>query len=247
MPFRNTVARWTTFLVVLAAPCGRTQTTGFQYSVAQTYALRQEDKGARTSLVLLMDIRLSKSLQKDLWGKGDWAFVFPPDSNAYREFSNHPPMKSKLQIINSAGGIVAERDLETPLARLQAWKPTTETSQLFLLTQDYSAGFGSYSGLVTSLIMIADGAFREVQALDTESRRQDPIRLMKSLKSDWRIIERVGRPEILSVSCHPNEQRKFVIDYARYSFDGSQWVIHKRETEGIWESDDPFPESSAFR
>ena len=246
MSFHKVVARWTVLPVVLAVPCGRAQTTGFQYAIAQTFALRQEGKGAGANLQLLMDARLSKSLQKDLWGKGDWSFVFPPDSDAYREFSQHPPVKSKLQIVNSAGRMVAERELETPLAKLQAWGPTTESGQLFLLTQDYSTGAGSYNGPGTSLIMIADAAFYEVKALDMESRRQRPIRLVKSLKSDWRIVEREGRPEILSVSCHPSAKGKFVIDYSRYSFDGTQWVEYKREVDGFWESDQPFPESPVF-
>ena len=94
--------------------------------------------------------------------------------------------------------------------------------------------------------MIADAAFYEVKALDMESRRQRPIRLVKSLKSDWRIVEREGRPEILSVSCHPSAKGKFVIDYSRYSFDGTQWVEYKREVDGFWESDQPFPESPVF-
>jgi len=245
MSFRKVVAGWTVLPVVLAVPCGRAQTTGFQYAIAQAFKLRQEVKGAGASLQLLMDARLSESLQKDLWGKGDWSFVFPADSDPYREFSHHPPVKSKLEIVNSAGRIVAERELETPLAKLEAWNPT-ESGQLFLLTQDYSAGFGSYNGLATSLIMIADAAFHEVKALDMESRRQNPMRLVKSLKSDWRIVEREGRPEILSVSCHPSLNGKFVIDYSRYSFDGNQWAEHKRQVDGFWESDEPFPESRAF-
>lgn len=118
---------------------------------------------------------------------------------------------------------------------------------MFLLTQDYSMGAGSYSGLVTTLLTASDASFHELRALDTGSHHAEPIRLMKSLKSDWRVVQHESRPEIFSVSCHPSRNGKFVVDYARYSFQGGQWLEYKHEAAGFWESDEQFPDASAFR
>ena len=229
-----------------AASSGKAQTSG-QYAIAQSFVLHHEENGIVGTLQLSVDKRLSESVQEKLWGNGDWSFVFPPDSSVYKDFSTHPPVKAKLCIRDSAGKIVAERNLETPLAKLEVWNPTTEANQLFLLTQDYSTGEGSYNGLVTTLLKVSDAASHEAKALDTESHQEGPIRLLKSLKSDWRIAQRESKPEILSVSCHPRNDGKFVTDYARYSFDGSRWFEYKREQQGLWESDQPFPERSLFR
>jgi hypothetical protein len=186
-------------------------------------------------------------VRKQLWGKGDWSIVFPPDSSVYKDFSNRPPIRSKLSILDNAGKVIAERVLETPLAKLEALNAAARSGRMFLLTQDYSMGAGSYNGLVTTLLTVSDAGFHEPRALDTGSHHEEPIRLLKSLKSDWRVVQHESGPEIFSVSCHPSRNGKFVVDYARYSFDGSQWLEYKHEAAGFWESDQQFPDASAFR
>jgi hypothetical protein len=193
-----------------------------------------------------MDDRLAASVQDQLWGKGDWSFVFPPSSKLYNEFSAVPPRRSMLRIVDSNGRIVAGRDLETPVAKLKAWNPTAIIHELFLLSQDYSAGVGSYNGLVTTLVKVSDSGFRDIEALNTASRQKETIRLVKSLKSDWQIRDRENGGEILSVSCKARNNDSFIIEYIRYSLDKGQWLEYKREVAGIWESDEPFPDRSAF-
>jgi hypothetical protein len=233
-------------VVLLAAGAGSPQTASPEYATIQAFALQQKENGIAGTLELFLDRRLSRSVQDQLWGKGNWSFVFPPDSNLYRQFSNRPPVNARLRIADRAGKVVASRDLQTTLAKLQEWNPSTDSNQVFLLTQDHSAGFGSYSGLGTTLFMVSGSAFREVKAFNTESGQEVEIRLAKSLKSDWRIMRRGDKAEILSISCHPKSHSQFVIDYARYSFDGEKCLVYKREAEGVWESDDPFPKRSVF-
>lgn len=57
---------------------------------------------------------------------------------------------------------------------------------------------------------------------------------------------RGARGEILSVSSHPNEAGRFVIEYIRYALQGTRWREYKREVDGLWESDGPFPKRSLF-
>jgi len=243
--YRKAALIWilTTWLFTIAAYKIAAQESA--YSVVQTLALHQKPNGTEGKLQLLMDKRLTESVREKLWEKGDWSFVFPPESSTYKEFSSRPPVKSRLVIRNDKGKVIAERGLETPMAKLEPWNPSSDSNQFFLLTEDYSSGAGSYNGPGTSLLQISDAAFHDVKA-DTASGQEQPIRLVKSLKSDWQIVSRDNAGEILSVSCRPKSDGNFVIGYTRYSFDGNQWRKYKREVDGFWESDDPFPDRSAF-
>jgi hypothetical protein len=228
-------------LSAIAASSGDAQKPG--YAAVEKLALHRAANGVDGTLELLLDMRLTESVRKELWGKGDWSFVFPHDSQLYKEFSALAPAKSKLTIRNKEGRLVADRELDTPLAKLETWNASSEANQLFLLTEDRTPGMGSYNGPGATLLQVSDAAIHDVKALNTESHQEEPIRLVKSLKSDW---HRKSATEILSVSCRPKDDRNFVIDYVRYSFDGTRWLEYKRETDGFWESDEAFPEGSSF-
>ena len=217
------------------------------FAVAQAYALHKQTNGVEGTLQLLIDTRLNGRVQDDLWGKGDWSLVFLPGSKLHDELATVPPYKAKLKIVESDGKTITERELGTPLARMKAWNPESPTHDLFLLSEDYSAGFGSYSGPVTTLLRVSDASFHDVEALNTQSQQDETIRLMKSLKSDWQSRDVAGNQiEILSVSCKSLSDGNFVIDYVRYSLDKGQWLEYRREVPGFWESDEPFPDRSAF-
>jgi hypothetical protein len=237
---------WMCLWALFTAPFCSAQTTRPQYAVVQAVALHRTVNGIEGTLQLLMDTRLAESVREKLWGQGDWSFVLPSDSTLYKEFSTLPPGNSELRIIDSSGKVIAKRDLATPLAKLQAWNPASSANLFFLLTEDYSTGAGSYNGPGTIPIRVSDGAFHDVKALSANSHREESFRLMKSLKSDWRISSSENGGEILSVSCHPNKAGHFVVDYIRYSLQGTQWREYKREARGFWESGDPFPKRSAF-
>jgi hypothetical protein len=238
------------YLCLLATLCAARPAAGLamegQYVVAQEFSLHQKENGIEGTLCLSMDKRLTPKVQEELWGHGEWSFVFTPESSLYRDFSSLPPAKARLSIADLTGKIVAQRDLDRALARLEPLNPAGRSNRLFLVAQDYSGGLGSYSGPVTTLLMVSDSVFHDVKALNAESHQWEQIRLMKSLKSDWRIAKSGAEPEILSVSCHPKGVSHFAVDYTTYTFDGSTWVERKRETDGFWESDDPFPKRSAF-
>jgi hypothetical protein len=243
---KKVVARMFLLITIAAFP-GRAQGRNGKYSATQVFTLRREANGVNGTIELLMDKRLTKPVREDLWGNGDWSYVFPASSALYKELAALPPAKAELRIIGTDGRLIAERKLDTPLAKLQPWSPGVAGSHLFLLTQDYSVGVGSYDGPVTVLLRVSDGTLEYVKVLNPESGREEPIRLMKSLKSDWRISSRKARGgEILSRSCHPREDGQFVIDYVRYYSTGTRWREYKREKKGFWESDDPFPPRSAF-
>jgi hypothetical protein len=227
--------------VVLSTAVATTDDSQGAYVVAAKFALHRPINGVDGTLQLLLDKRLTEPVQNELWGKGEWSFVFPAGSPLNKEFSLVPPRASKLTARDNEGRLIVERNLGAPLAKLQPWN--SASGKVFLLTIDHSAGVGSYSGPGTTLIQASDGSLREVTALNMESHQEEPIRLVKSLKSDWRSE---GETEILSVSCRSTDLGTFVVDYIRYSVEGSHWVEHRKESTGFWESDQPFPERSAF-
>ncbi|MGH9584626.1 MAG: hypothetical protein ACRD4O_17025 [Bryobacteraceae bacterium] len=240
-----------TTLLLLALAVANANSQAFSqkqqmYAVTQTFVLNRKPNGVVGRLQLLMDKRLTASVRKELCGKGGWFLSLSSNSLLYRELLALPPRKSKLEITCVNGKLIAELNLERPLARLQAWSAGSSTNEFFLLTEDYSAAFGSYNGPETTLLKIVNANFHELMALNVKSHKEEPFRLMKSLKSTWRITRRSPKGEILSVSCYPKADGKFVIDYVRYSFNGTKWLAYKRQVNGYWESDETFPKRSPF-
>jgi len=195
-------------------------------------------------VLLLLDRRLSPKLQAEIWNNGDWSYVLPPNSSEYKAFSSAPPADARLELRREDGTVVEERDLSHPLARIEPWNSKAPGS-VFLVTVDLSAGAGSYSGPETEIVEVSGERFRDAEAADT-SGKIAPIHLVKSLKSDWRILSRGTTAQILSVACHPGAHGKFVMDYARYSLAAGKWTRRVRQTPGMWESDQAFPPTSAF-
>ncbi len=239
--FRYVLVSW----ILTAFSCGVVAQKPQTYAIVQTFPLSQVSNGIDGRIELLMDARLSPSVREQLWGKGDWSLVLPQDSNLFKDFSALPPLNAKLRIRDDTGKLVAERSLERPLANLEEWRPASEKGG-YLLSIDFSAGFGSYNGLGTTLLQVCNRTFHDVEALNAVTHKREPIRLAKSLKSDWRIEPRSEGTDILSLSSHPGNNGNFVSDYVRYSFDGKQWLEHKKQKDGLWESDQPFPPRSAF-
>jgi hypothetical protein len=235
-------------LVALALPVESSRNAdATAYVVVQAFPLQPAVNGVEGTVQLLLDARLTKPLRDSLWGRGEWSLVLAPESKPYKDFSNLPPAKPRLRIINKDGKVIVERSLRAELAKLEPWDSSSGAGQVFLLTEDYSAGFGSYNGLETRVFNISDGSFQDVTALDVESHQEKPITLLKSLKSDWRVtLHTNNEGEILSVSCRPKNGENFTISYVRYRFQGTHWLEYRREADGFWESDQPFPESSAF-
>lgn len=235
------------FVLLVASPslvAARSATPRTGYLVAERFALQKSLNGVDGTLELLRDDRLTAVAVREMWGVASWDLAFSPSDHLYKEFSEAPPLKAKLVIRNVKGELLEGRLLDEPLARLKMWNPPPGDTQFFLLTQDYSIGFGSYNGPITGVLQVSNGAFHDVKALNVKSHRENPIHVMKSLKFDWRITRRGD--EILSISCHMESDDHFVIDYTRYALKGSEWFEYTRQERGTWESGERFPPRSKF-
>jgi hypothetical protein len=217
------------------------------YTVATTVTVGKSKHGSGGSFQLWLDSRLTDSLLAAMWGIGEWSFVLPEESELYSQFESLPPGNARLTFTGSDGKVINSRDLETPLARIELRNSSSDTAHLFLLTQDYSTGVGSYRGLVTTLVRVSDSSIEDVKALDTVSRKEEPIWLTKSGKADWR---QLSDSEFLSVSCYPKSPEDkdvtFVVEYTRYTFNETRWLKITNIRDGYWESGDVFPDRSVF-
>ena len=195
-------------------------------------------------LQLCIDSRFDESVQKLLWGKGDWSVILPKRSAEYRAFATKPPRPVELVVIDDHKRVVSRITLVSALARVE---PLDKSNLMFLVTEDRTTVNGSYAGLRTSIWeATAKGVFI-AGAMDSSGKR-NPIYLTRTLKSDWQIEGgNDGTPEILAVSSQPNANDDFMIRYDRYVAHNGSWSKSSREEPGIWESDEPFPDSSHFR
>ncbi len=218
-----------------------------KYTIYQQFSLHKQSNGIEGTLALLSDKRFTDLAREKIWRNGGWDIALSEHSNLYKQFLFSPPLPSKLIIITSREKVVAKLYLEKPLAQLETLYPALKDKNFYLLTQDYSAGLGSYNGLITSILQVSNGKMSEVSAFDMKNHRKKKISLMQSLKYDWKIFRHGDKIEIFSVSCnldYPGEQ--FVIDYEHYVFNGDHWLYYAREKEGFWENDHPFPSLSQF-
>jgi hypothetical protein len=245
--------RWVTSLLIamlLAVPSVASNESAGEFVLSQKVTLNKDLNGVDGWLQVMIDARLSEKVRKEMWGVGGWAFVMPEDDPQYKMFSATPPQNAELQIVDSQGHVLASEILERPLAeikqaRLQVDRPT------FLVTVDYSIGMGSYAGLTTLVLDVANAKLRWLEAVNGRTGKSSPIRLPKTLKSDWMLKSRGAQKDILQVLCRPDDfggSGAFSVAYIRYHFDeGAGWKMRERVKKGIWESDEPFPEAPQFR
>jgi hypothetical protein len=243
--------RWltTALLVILLASRAVAGGSADAVVVSERQPLSKELDGVDGWLQIMIDARLSEKLRKEMWGVGGWAFVMPEDDPLYKVFSATPPRNAELQIVDLKGQIVAGEMLERPLATVErttlyADRPT------FLVTVDYSIGMGSYAGLTTLLLDVVDAKPLWLEAINRDTGKSGPIRLSKTLKSDWRLSPRGPQKDLLQVLCRPDDfggSGAFSLAYIRYHFDGgAAWQMRERVKKGFWESDEPFPEATQF-
>lgn len=220
-----------------------------EYVISQRLRLTTTANGLNGWLEVVIDSRLTPELQEQMWGNGDWSFVFPEGDPLYAVFEKKPPRNAQLRISADDGTVVQNLALDQPLARIKEVQLINGKTS-FLVGVDYSVGFGSYAGVTTQILDVRDRQLQWAVATDINTNDAQPIRLPKTLKSQWKLIPFRKNKDILWVYCRPAKVevsgREFVIGYVRYRFDGQRWIRHEKLRNGIWESDQRFPNISSF-
>jgi hypothetical protein len=198
--------------------------------------------GANLSVVIERDRRLEG--KKDLAG--------PEVNEGGIDTGDRQPeyFNAKLVLRDASGKELDSKLLDEPLAtidvsELEGGKP------VFLLTIDYSIGWGSYNGPVASLLTVTGGKLSFIEFKDAKSGTREPFRMMDSLKNASKILD---SKNILKVSCHPDfdnpkntaDNLEFSIDYAHYSWENGIWVCRSKTVSGFWENEGDFPDRNLF-
>ena len=221
-----------------------------QYKTTARLPLSRASSGIDGYLELLQDVRLTPKLTGFLWGTGD---INIDDDSKLAAFKSKPPHNGAIQLVDRTGKVLEVKNLERPLARFRSAQLYGDAKLTYLLTVDYSAGFGSYSGPITSLVEVKNGHLRWLQSTEPGTGKTGEISLMESLKTTWRLVAapRGKGKQILLAQCRPDlssvkDDPDFTTQYTRFNFDGSKWLAKARTVKGFSEFDQGFPERKNF-
>lgn len=227
-------------------------------SAAPIYKIVQDVPITSGRLQILEDVRLSRSLEKQLWGGCvDPAYVLGDDDPAAKPFIDKPLVPAKLRQLDANGTTVLEVVLEqqAPIARIEKQTLGIPSDPIVMVRTDDDACMGSYSGQDVAFYDFVNGHLTLAAAADAKGQKHD-VRVMESLKSGWRFVDnKPGSIVIEKVLCRPDfdaEKRDpshavhFQIRYITFRYDGQRWHFAERTGAGIWESDDAFPAHALF-
>jgi hypothetical protein len=225
------------------------------YHVRQVVKLRADaDSGFVGQLILLEDSRLTRPIRNQLKKYKDCGVIVANESTVENQdaislcesVEQEPLRGAMIQVVDSAGRIVDSHSFERELGSVEAVHLYGNATQTYLVTIDFSIGFGSYNGPITSFIEISrDGHILWL-----------PISGMRSLKTDWRIISVKGSTtkEVLHVACRPDfrgggettDDQPFLVTYTTSYFSDGVWKEKERAVSGFWESEGAFPNRKLF-
>jgi hypothetical protein len=244
----NSQCRLALFAVLLGTTATFAQDHGLK--VKTTIRLTAASDGMDGKLELLEDARLTPKLEDTLWQSGGPDMALDPSDPLLKQLTAPPLQHALLRLTDGQQKVVGELALERELARTQI-ATLRAGYRTILVTTDLSAGFGSYSGPFTELLDLSHKKLDIATAVDTQSRKAEPIHLASTLKTAWRLSPVSGGPasqkDILELACRPNaDASKFFITYTRYHWTGAAWVHRARKSPGMWEADEPFPQANRF-
>lgn len=243
------------FFLLFASPfaCGFGQTqdqAAALYETAFRLPLSHRSNGIDGYLELRQDVRLTPKLSGIMWGTGD---VNINDDPELATFKGEAPRNAVIQVVDQAGKVLELKKLERPLAKVRTVQLYGDSRLTYLLTVDYSAGFGSYSGPITTLVEVKSGQLWWVESTEARTGRTGEISLMESLKTTWKFVDAPGGKgkQILLAQCRPDwssvkDDQNFTTTYVRFYFDGIKWLAKERTVKGISEFDQGFPSRKYF-
>ena len=220
----------------LSEPVGSISSSTNLFRSAGQIRLSALHNGVDGKLILLIDNRL-------------------PDGIAAWEYLDSVGNDSALQnavliILSQKGDTIFTEKLEKPAAWLQLTDTIEDSPTWVAIAVDYSIGMGSYNGPVTSFLRVKDAKIEWLQATDAATNELEKISLMRSLKTEWRLIQ-THPPQILKVACRPDFEKgndMFKLIYTRYSLKKARWYKYERVENGYldFENESDFPPASKF-
>lgn len=205
------------------------------FVIHRKLGLTKEADGFAGSLEVLRDKRLTDADLKDIQ-------EHDPDSDPTDgpRFKAVPMKAAVVRLKSETGQLIQSLALEKPVADLEAKNIGMKNKRIFLVTQDFGMGMGSYNGPITRILEVTPKSAAWVEALDRRSGKKSRISLMRSLKSGWNFTpaKKEGVEEILEARCYPNETLEgFTTSFSRYHYGRQGWTRLTSTEPRLWESE----------
>jgi hypothetical protein len=204
------------------------------YRIFQALDLNSYSNGIDGSALILVDGRLDGLrgvIKKDPYS-GIETLDVQPDPSAWF-LPQQDVNEALLLIVDQRLRILYAERLGRESARLdRVFLYPDRSKSTFVLTRDYSIGWGSYNGPISYFLEVSGTGIRYIL----------PHGLMASLKTAWAIVPTNSAAEILSKKCRPDLDKsdsrlmEFKIIYERFTFQDGSWHATLREQSGCWES-----------
>lgn len=238
------------------------------YAVYRNYPLNKQVHGIDGFFQLLQDVRLTEAHRSAMWGKGlggdacSSQSMISENNELLNPFKTAPLMGTGIRIIDKEERITESKHYRcVSLANMEEVKLYDSERPTYLLIMDESQGLGSYNGLVTYFVEVVGGRLKWLEFINKRTGKKEQMALLSSLKTAWKIVPSKNRrgKDILRAACRPNWDKPtkssvmtidddFEIFYARFHFNGRDWVRLERKKWGFWEfeSESDFPDRSLF-
>lgn len=232
------------------------------YAIRDSTHLVASANGVDGQLQLLEDERLTPAIRSAVLGGGLWMGLcdYDPQDEALRSFcrslSVTPLREAALRVVDNHGNVLDEFRANRWVGQIAVRSLVRNAPVTYLITIDRSAGWGSYSGPVTSFVDVRDGSLQWLTAQRVDAPGSQQIRVMRSLKTAWQMVPaRSGAgTDILEFACRPDfaaatpgeTELPFLVRFRRYYYRDGQWWLAERTEPGFWEDDWVFPDPSQF-
>jgi len=218
-----------------------------QLVMRQSVGLTKADDGLDGAFVVYEDERISDSLRANMWGHSDYDMAMKEGDPRQKDFSSEPLLRAEVRLQDFRGSSISTYKFERPLAHIDGTILRETDRRFWMVTVDFSTGFGSYGGPVTYLFDISKKELIPESTLDTSANKRSVLSLLRSLKSDWKVRTNGAKQDILVVNCAPNsDASEFIVIYTRFHFMKDHWETRLRRAKGFWENDQPFPPDKEF-
>ena len=180
-------------------------------------------------------------LMEDLRLKG--RHLRNPELDEMEADGKHPQTfgEAKLRYVGADGSLWAEECLIKPLATLSE-TPLEGQGRVFEVEVDYDAGFGQFSGPVSSFVRAEEGHWEWLKDPRHDEGKEGSgprLSLMLNLSTTWRIQD---ANNILQASRRPHlNPDDSVVDFTRFHWDGKAWQALTRSKPGYREFEEDPP------
>jgi|GEM_PF-5085779 len=202
--------------------------------VYQTFSLDEHTFGVAGEIRVLKDSRL---LRSDIQLFKDSPMDIGTAFTGIKKFEKNPPRSAQLLFLNQAKKVIQKITMEKAYASIKQVSLGSRKN-FILVTEDDSAGWGSYNGPITRILEVNRQKMQWLKAMDSVKHKKETIVLMKSVKANWKIVQAQSGNDVLVIESlfNPELKESFFTNYIRYHRINDQWIKSVRMKPIAWES-----------